>query len=220
MFRFSRNYILWFLLSLVSLLFVVSPALAQDFGATIQLSDIGRLLAPRQGTYLLFDILLYLLFFFGMVNTLLIPDKQLFQSLLNLSVVGVAVLSKLLVGGILYSPIDEYGNAFTFPPCEFPVLVMNVWMFVAPLLVAGLLRSVKGKRTKALEVSLAMGAFGGAYFFLFWATQQQNCSAVPQAGDDMREQGLRGSLLIAIVFALPIVEYRARQLVRFIRNRK
>lgn len=220
MFKFNRNYLLWVLLIVVSMLFVVSPALAQDGGTNLRLEDVGRLLAPRQGTYLLFDILLYLLFFFGMVNTLLIPDKQLFQSLLNISVVGVAVLSKLLVGGVLYSPIDEFGNAFTFPPCDFPVLIMNVWMFVAPLLVAGLLRSVKGKRTKALEVSILMGVFGGAYFFLFWATQQQNCSAVPQAGDDMREQGLTNSLLIAGVFMLPLIEYRARQLVRFIRNRK
>lgn len=220
MFRFSRNYTLWFLLIVVSMIFMVSPAMAQGTGTSIELSDIGRLLSPRQGTYLLFDILLYLIFFFGMVNTLLIPDKQLFQSLINISVVGCAILSKLLVGGILYSNIDEYGNFFTFPPCDFPVLIINVWMFVAPLLVAGLLRSVKGKRTKALEVSILMGLLGGAYFFLFWATQQQNCSAAPQAGDDMREQGLSSSLLIAAVFTLPIIEYRARQFARFIRNRK
>ena len=220
MFRFSRNYTLWFLLIVVSMVFMVSPAMAQGTGTSIELSDIGRLLSPRQGTYLLFDILLYLIFFFGMVNTLLIPDKQLFQSLINISVIGCAILSKLLVGGILYSNIDEYGNFFTFPPCDFPVLIINVWMFVAPMLVAGLLRAVKGKRTKALEVSILMGLLGGAYFFLFWATQQQNCSAAPQAGDDMREQGLSSSLLIAAVFTLPIIEYRARQFVRFIRNRK
>jgi len=202
------------------MVFMVSPAMAQGTGTSIELSDIGRLLSPRQGTYLLFDILLYLIFFFGMVNTLLIPDKQLFQSLINISVIGCAILSKLLVGGILYSNIDEYGNFFTFPPCDFPVLIINVWMFVAPMLVAGLLRAVKGKRTKALEVSILMLLLGGAYFFLFWATQQQNCSAAPQAGDDMREQGLSSSLLIAAVFTLPIIEYRARQFVRFIRNRK
>lgn len=220
MFRFNRNYTLWFLLIVLSMVFMVSPAMAQGTGTSIELSDIGRLLGPRQGVYLLFDILLYLLFFLGMVNTLLIPDKQLFQSLLNISVVGVAILSKLLVGGVLYVPFDDLGNAYTFPPCDFPVLIMNVWMFIAPLLVAGLLRAVKGKRTKALEVSILMGLLGGAYFFLFWATQQQQCSAAPQAGDDMREQGLSSSLLIAAVFTLPIIEYRARQLVRFIRNRK
>ncbi len=220
MFRFNRNYTLWFLLIVMSMVFMVSPAMAQGTGVNIQLSDIGRLLGPRQGVYLLFDILLYLIFFFGMVNTLLIPDKQLFQSLLNISVIGVAILSKLLVGGVLYVPFDELGNAYTFPPCDFPVLIMNVWIFVAPLLVAGLLRSVKGKRTKALEVSILMGLLGGAYFFLFWATQQQQCSTAPRPGDLEQELGPGASLLIAMTFSLPIIEYRARQFVRFIRNRK
>lgn len=214
MFRFNRNQILWSILVLVSLLFVVSPALAQD----LQMEDIGRLLGPRQGQDLLFDIMLYLLFFFGLVNSLLIPDKQLFQTMLNVSVVATAVLSKLLVGGVLYSPFDDV-NAYTFAPCEFPVFIVNVWMFVIPMIVAGMLRSVKGKKTNAVPVSIFMGLVGGAYFFLFWATKQQQCSDIPQAGDDARQQGV-GSLLIAVVFMMPIIEYRARQLVRVLRNRK
>jgi hypothetical protein len=217
MIRLTRNHILWLVLVLVSALFMVSPAFAQDGGTNIRFEDIGQLLGPRTGTNLLFDIMLYLLFFLGMVNSLLIPDKQLFQTMLNISVVAVAVLSKLLVGGTLYDNFAD-GFVYTFPPCDFPVLIMNVWMFVIPLIVAGMLRSVKGKKTNAVPVSILMGLIGGAYFFLFWATKQQQCSAPPQAGDDMREQGLN-SLLIAVVFTLPIIEYRARQLVRFIRNR-
>ncbi len=221
MMKFNRNRILWIGLVLVSALFMVSPAFAQDGGTSIRFEDIGQLLGPRQGQDLLFDIMLYLIFFLGLINSLLIPDKQLFQTMLNVSVVAVAILSKLLVGGVLYDPFDSsVGLLRTFPPCDFPVLIMNVWMFVIPLIVAGMLRAVKGKKTNAVPISIIMGLLGGAYFFLFWATKQQQCSAAPQAGDDMREQGLTNSLLIAVVFTLPIIEYRARQIVRFIRNRK
>lgn len=217
MIRFNRNRILIIALLMVSAMFMVSPALAQDGGTTIRFEDIGRLLGPRTGTNLLFDIMLYLLFFLGMVNSLLIPDKQLFQTMLNVSVVAAAILSKLLVGGALYDPFAD-GFQYTFPPCDFPVLIINVWMFVIPMIVAGMLRAVKGKKTNAVPVSILMGLIGGAHFFLFWATKQQQCSAPPQAGDDMREQGLN-SLFIVVVFTLPVIEYRARQLVRYFRNR-
>ncbi|HRF99001.1 MAG TPA: hypothetical protein PLZ51_27510, partial [Aggregatilineales bacterium] len=142
MFKFTRNHILLTMIVVVSALFLVSPALAQD-GTSLQLSDIGRLLAPRTGTDLLFDIMLYLLFFLGMVNSLLIPDKQLFQTMLNVSVIAAAILSKLLVGGEFYDTFAD-GNVYTFPPCDFPVFIINVWMFVMPMIVAGMLRSVKG----------------------------------------------------------------------------
>jgi hypothetical protein len=214
MFKLTRNHILWTILVLVSALFMVSPALAQD--SSIQLEDIGALLSPRQGNDLLFDIMLYLLFFLGMVNSLLIPDKQLFQTMLNISVVACAIISKLLVGGVLYDTFDGVRN-YTIPPCDFPVLIINVWMFVMPMIVAGMLRSVKGKKTQGIPVSIFMGLIGGAHFFLFWALKQQECSAVPQAGDDAIEQGL--SLFIAGIFAFTLFEFRARQIVGIFRNR-
>ncbi|GEM_PF-822528 len=214
MFKLTRNHILWTILVLVSALFFVTPALAQD-GTGIQLSDIGALLSPREGNDLLFDIMLYLIFFLGMVNSLLIPDKQLFQTMLNISVVACAVISKLLVGGVLYDTFDGV-KVYTIPPCDFPVLIINVWMFVMPMIVAGMLRSVKGKKTQGIPVSIFMGLIGGAYFFLFWALKQQNCSAVPQAGDDALEQGL--NLLIAGIFAFTLFEFRGRQIMRVLRN--
>ncbi len=218
MFKFTRNHILLTMIVVVSALFLVSPALAQD-GTSLQLSDIGRLLAPRTGTALLFDIMLYLLFFLGMINSLLIPDKQLFQTMLNVSVIAAAILSKLLVGGEFYDTFAD-GNVYTFPPCDFPVFIINVWMFVMPMIVAGMLRSVKGKKTNAVAISIMMGLIGGAYFFLFWATEQQGCSTAPKPGDFEQEQGQPGIMLfIVAVWALPVLEYRARQIVRILRNR-
>ena len=174
----TRNRMLMILLLGVCLLFVVSPALAQQRSIEdVNFDDIVDALGPRNGQALLFDIMLYIIFILGVINSALIPDKQLFVAILNFTVIGLTVVSKLLIdvandGGVFYpSAILE--------PGDFAVLPINVGIFVIPLIMAGMLRSVKGKPSKALFPCLLMGLLGGAYFFIFWATEQRTLSEVP-----------------------------------------
>jgi len=178
----SRNRIVLLILFGMCLLFMVSPTLAQQRSIEdVRFEDIIDALGPRDGQALLFDIMLYTIFILGLVNSVLIPDKQLFVSILNYTVLGVALASKLLIdaandGGAVYpSAILE--------PGDFAVLPMNVILFVFPLIMAGMLRSVKGKRSNALFPCLIMGLIGGAYFFIFWATEQRPLSDVPTPED-------------------------------------
>jgi hypothetical protein len=180
--RMSRNRIVLLILFGMCLLFMVSPTLAQQRSIEdVRFEDIIDALGPRDGQALLFDIMLYTIFILGLVNSVLIPDKQLFVSILNYTVLGVALASKLLIdaandGGAVYpSAILE--------PGDFAVLPMNVILFVFPLIMAGMLRSVKGKRSNALFPCLIMGLIGGAYFFIFWATEQRPLSDVPTPED-------------------------------------
>ncbi|GAB4508396.1 MAG: hypothetical protein OHK0046_00650 [Anaerolineae bacterium] len=151
--------LLYFLLALV----VVPAAYAQST-TDLRFEDILDALAPREGTALLWDLLLYAIFFLGLVNSLLIPDKQLLPSLLNFGVIGLAVVSKLLVG-----------DGRTIEPTDFAVLILNTGMFVLPLMIAGMVRSFsrRSQAPRALMPSIFMGLLGGVYFFLFWAVEQR-----------------------------------------------
>lgn len=193
-----RNRLLFILLLLVASLFMVSPALAQET-SDINPEDLLEALGPRDGNALIFDILLYLIFFFGFINTFLIPDKQLAVSLMNFLVMGLALVSKLLidVGGEEW--IIDVNPSAILVPGDFAVLPINVGIFVVPLLMAGMLRSVKGKRSPALFPCLIMGLLGGTYFFIFWATEQRPLSDIPRPGDFEAEQGQPGTMLFFTV---------------------
>ena len=144
-------------------LFVVPPALAQDI-EDINLDDIINALGPRSGEQLIFDIMLYLIFFIAMITLFLIPDKQLAAQVMIFTVLTLAVVSKLLVG-------DH--NSAILQACDLPMLPINATLFVFPLIVTGMLRSVKGKPPKARIPAGMLGLLGGGYFFLFWALEQR-----------------------------------------------
>ena len=162
-----RNRVLILMLFALMVMGYANPAYAQSTN-DVNFKDILTALGPRSGQDLLFDILLYTIFFIGLVNSFLIPDKQLMASLLNFLVMGIAVVSKLLIG---YPPDDPL-----LTPTDSPVLILNVAVFVIPLIIAGSLRSYKGKRTKAMMPAIFQGLIGGTYFFLFWALLQRNSS--------------------------------------------
>lgn len=162
-----RNRILVVLLFLLLTLTVVPVVAAQGTG-DIDLGDIVDALGPRSGQALIWDLFLYAIFFLGFLNMLLIPDKQLFSSMLNLLVMGLAVVSKLLVG---YPP-----NNPVLAPADLPVLIFNAGMFTLPFIIAGMQRSVKGKPSKATIPAIIMGLLGGGYFFLFWAMEQRGAA--------------------------------------------
>ena len=141
-------------------IFVVMPVLAQA-----QLpsgSEILARLAPRRGTELLLDLLLYSIFGIGFITMILVPDKQLTPSLFMLGVIMAALIAKLQ-----YVSIDR---------CEFMTLGINMFMFAIPMLVAGMVRARAGKTPKALWPAVLTGILGATYFFLFWFTNQRTCA--------------------------------------------
>ncbi|MCU0496527.1 MAG: hypothetical protein MUF87_04145 [Anaerolineae bacterium] len=124
-------------------------------------------LAPRnEMPYLLIDILLYAIFILGMITMFLVPDKQLLPGLLMVAVVGTSVISKIAV--------SEPRTIFS--PCDLPVLGINTFMFVIPLIVAGMVRA-RGKTPAALAPGILTGLVGGGHFFLFWALLQRGCAS-------------------------------------------
>ena len=169
--KLSRNSLYIIYLFCLALLFIVPNALAQS--GDLEFGDILDALGPRDGDELLWDILLYLIFFTSIVTMFLVPDKQLSASLLNFTVIFLAVISKLLVSTAPDAAIS---------PCDLPVLGINAGMFALPLIMAGMVRNANSKKVgspAAMMTGIATGFMGGAYFFLFWAMAQQDCAATP-----------------------------------------
>lgn len=127
----------------------------------IQPSEIIRLLQPRTGGIeLLYDILLYIMFFMALVTLFTMPDKNILPTIIIASVLLMTVIAKM-------------GDR-VLDPKEFGSLFINVCMFVLPLIVAGMIRRVKGRPAKAILPSILSGIFGGIYFFLFWVISQRS----------------------------------------------
>lgn len=164
----SRKGLLVILLLFVGLFVIVPAAFAQS-GSDISVDDIIDAIGPRDGEELIWDILLYLIFFLSIVTMFLIPDKQLTATLLNFTVLFLAVISKLLVS-------TEPGAFIS--PCDLPVLGINAGLFALPLIMAGMVRTRKVGNPPAMITGIATGLMGGGYFFLFWFMAQQSCDVV------------------------------------------
>lgn len=154
----TKFRILAFLIALLAL-FAVPAAYAQ----TLEEIDFNALLArlgPRSGSDLIFDILLYGIFFLALITMFLVPDKQLLPTLLSVLVMFFAVLAKVEL----------------FEPTAFPIFVINVGMWVIPWVTAGMVRPASrrysNKTPRALMPAIITGFLGAGYFFLFWAQKQ------------------------------------------------
>ncbi len=126
-------------------------------GVTIQ--EILRLLGPNTGSPL-WNIMLYAIFIFALLTMVSIPDKNMVSTLLMAGVLLATVVAKLSIS--------------SSPPIlktrEFGMLIINIVMFVFPLLGAGLIRS--RKKGRAMLFGIITGLIGGAYFFFFWFMEQ------------------------------------------------
>jgi hypothetical protein len=145
----------------------VVPAAHAQNTKNIDLNEALSNLGPRSGQDLIWDIFLYAIFLIGLLNMGLIPEKQLFPSMLNFGVIGMAVTAKLLVGE---------GPSKVFDPLHFGTFILNVGMFIFPLIIAGMVRSVKGKPSKAIWPAAFQGLLGGGHFFLYWYMVQRGMS--------------------------------------------
>jgi hypothetical protein len=119
---------------------------------SLELQDILQKLAPRGGVELLYDLLLYIVFFLGIIVMFMQGDKELLPTMLMALVAGLAVIAKLEI----------------FAPKEFGSLVINAGMFALPLIVAGITKTKKSQAPAVIT-----GVFGGIYFFLFWLVSQR-----------------------------------------------
>lgn len=144
--------------------FTVTPALAQST-VNIDPQQILAQLAPRSGTFLYLDILLYAAFIVGFVTLMLVPDKQLTPSMMMLVVLLATLLAKVSL----------------FPLCQLTTLVLNVIIFIFPMIVAGMLRARPGKTPAGVFPAALSGLIGAGYFFLFWALVQSNTAICPTA---------------------------------------
>jgi uncharacterized MnhB-related membrane protein len=126
----------------------------------IQLSDILALLGPSTGNPI-WNILLYIIFFCALVAMLAMPDKNLLPTLLIAGVMFAAVVAKL----------STSANPPILESAEFGMLIINVIMFVFPLLAAGLLRAKK--KSRVVIPAILCAVFGFVYFFMFWLTEMR-----------------------------------------------
>lgn len=114
--------------------------------ANLNTQEILRLLGPSQDR-LLFDILLYVTFFFTLITLFMQGDKALFTTILSALALLLGIIAKLRV----------------FPPLEFGTFVVNAGIFLLPALVAGMTKDAKSRGPAALAAIL-----GAVYFFAFW----------------------------------------------------
>ena len=127
-------------------------------GVTFQ--EILRLLGPQTGQ-LGWNILLYLIFFFGLLTLFTIPDKNMTASLLMGAVVIAAVVAKLSTSA---SPPLLKKNDF------FGMFLVNVILFIFPILTAGIIRA--RKKARPVTFAILTAVFGGAFFFFYWFIEQ------------------------------------------------
>jgi hypothetical protein len=126
------------------------------------IQDALKLLELGSGQDRIWSIMLYIIFFLGLITLFLIPDKNMFPTLLTATVLLLAVVAKVSLASS--DPILRRR--------EFGMMIINVAMAVLPFIVAGMIRS--GKRpSKAPGPALLGGIVGMIYFFMFWFTQQQ-----------------------------------------------
>ncbi len=128
----------------------------------IDFQEILFLLSPGTGQTLIWSIFLYLIFFFGVLTLLTIPDKNMVPTLLMAGVLLFAIVGKLSVTARPSEAIIK--------PNEFGMFVINVGMFVFPLIAVGMVRARKSRATAPALVTAFTAA---VYFFLYWLLVQR-----------------------------------------------
>lgn len=118
----------------------------------LDLQQIIRLLGPRSGTDLIWDIMLYTIFIFGLIAMFLQSDKTLLPTLMMAAVVFLAVISKLQV----------------IPQRHIITLLLNAVMAVFPIMVAAFTKAPRSRLP-----ALITGITGFVYTAVFLFVVQQ-----------------------------------------------
>jgi hypothetical protein len=131
----------------------------------IDFQDIVALLGPGSGQVLLWSIFLYIIFFFALITLLVMPDKNMVPTLLIAGVLLFAIVAKLSVSA------PNIGSAPILRNREFGMFVINVGMFVFPLIAIGMTRA---RKNRAPVPAIITSLTAGVYFFAFWLVAQNN----------------------------------------------
>lgn len=118
----------------------------------LDLQEIIRLLSPRSGTELIWDIMLYAIFIFGLIAMFMQSDKTLLPTLMMAAVVFIAVISKLQV----------------IPPRHIITMLINAVMAIFPIMVAAFTKAPKSR-----PLALLAGITGFVYTATFLLFVQQ-----------------------------------------------
>jgi|SRR5690606_13576644 len=123
-----------------------------DIMESLDIQEIIRLLGPNAGQSLIYNIFIYIIFFFTLITLLLQGDKALLTTIIAAGSLVLCVIDKLAI----------------FSPREFGSLVLHAGMFLLPGMVAGMTRDSKS-RPPAIMATLV----GAVYFFLYWFFEQR-----------------------------------------------
>jgi hypothetical protein len=113
----------------------------------IDIQEIIRLLGPNAGLGLVWNIFIYVIFFFTLIAMLLQGDKALLTTIICAASLMLCIVDKL---GVI-------------PPDEFGSLVIHAGMFLFPGIVAGMTRDAKSRPPAIIACVV-----GAVYFFAFW----------------------------------------------------
>lgn len=130
--------------------------LAQSTRLSVQ--DIIAALGPNSEPGLIWNILLYLIFFLALATMFMQSDKQLLTTLMMAAVALSAVVDKLQF--IATTPVLGQRG--------FGTLLLHILIFTFPLVVAGITRAHKSRGPAILT-----GILGGIVFFGYWALVQR-----------------------------------------------
>lgn len=125
------------------------------------MDDILALLAPGTGQNFLWSVFLYLIFFFGLLTLFLIPDKNMVPTILMGLVLVAAAVAKISLAQRRNPILD---------PGSFEMFVINVVMFVFPLVTIGMTRAKKNRSGAPAGVTALLA---GLYFIVFYLFAQR-----------------------------------------------
>lgn len=110
-------------------------------------------LGPGSPPGLIWNIMLYIIFFLSVIAMFMQSDKQNTPTVMLGAVGAMAVIAKLSI----------------FDPKSFGSLIINAGMFVIPFIVVGI-----SKAKKATPLCIFCGIVAGLFFFGFWFFLQRS----------------------------------------------
>ena len=131
---------------------------------SVKLSDIGALLAPGPGQTIIWSIFLYIIFFFALITLFTMPEKNMVPTLLVAGVLLFAIVAKLSVNSL------ALGKRPILQKTDFGMFVINVGMFVFPLIAVGMTRA---RKNRAAIPAIITALTAAVYFFAYWFFVQQ-----------------------------------------------
>jgi quinol-cytochrome oxidoreductase complex cytochrome b subunit len=128
-------------------------------------SQIVALLGFGSGTDIIWNILLYLLFFLSLFAMFRMPDKNMVPTLLIGAVLACIVIAKISIMA------DYIGEDPVLTKREFGMFVVNGMIVVFPFVAAGMVRAKK--KGVVIGPAIVTGILAFIYFFLFGLVEQR-----------------------------------------------